>query len=478
MRLSSVQRLWRKGAIVALPLAAAALFGLGAPPVVLAADNPTVVDHEHRIQELEDTIKQLKKDERQLEVNTENQKPLAGWDNGFYISSADGNNKLKIGGYTQLDGRFFLDDKNSSLTNQFLFRRARLDISGTVFKYFDFRILPDFAQPNSSSSVVLFDAFVVGNFIPEIKPLVGKFKPPVGLERLQSAKALLFVERAQPTNLVPNRDFGGQLFGDLLNGAFSYQLAVVNGVPDNVNPTSGDANDDKDFDGRIFTVPFKDAPIDVLKGLGLGVAGSYGRQRGNTSTTDTPTYKTFGQATYFAYKGAVAATSTTPAQGPTIAYGERSRYAPQAYYYFGPLGLFGEYVDSTQGVKRDNKTESLANNAWQVAASFVVTGEAASYNGVVPANPFDPFTGKWGAFEIAGRYGQLEVDTGAFKNGYADPSTSARRDKEWVVGGNWYLNRAIKLSLDYANSDFLGGAPKNGDRSTEKAIVGQVQLAF
>jgi hypothetical protein len=29
---------------------------------------------------------------------------------------------------------------------------------------------------------------------------------PVGLERLQSANAIMFIERAQPTDIVPNRD--------------------------------------------------------------------------------------------------------------------------------------------------------------------------------------------------------------------------------------------------------------------------------
>jgi phosphate-selective porin OprO and OprP len=94
---------------------------------------------------------------------------------------------------------------------------------------------------------------------------------------------------------------------------------------------------------------------------------------------------------------------------------------------------------------------------------------------VSPAQPFDPFTGKWGAWEIVARYGQLEVDGDSFTNNFANPKTSARRAKEWVVGINWYLNRNIKLVLDYANTDFRGGAA-SGDRPTEKAIVSRLQL--
>ena len=282
--------------------------------------------------------------------------------------------------------------------------------------------------------MVVYDAYVDANFIPEAELRIGKFKPPVGLERLQGAPYIEFIERAQPTNLVPSRDFGGQLFGTLLGGALQYQLALVDGVPDNSNPTSGDANDDKDFDGRIFALPFRNTAIGPLKGFGVGLAGSYGRQRGSIATPDLPTYKTFGQATYFQYKGVDSTGKIN-----TIASGARHRYSPQTYYYFGPFGFLAEYVESEQGVKRDKTSKQIANDAWQIAGSFVLTGEAASFAGVIPAQPFDPFTGKWGAWEVAARYGQLVVDSDAFSptTGFANPDTSARRNKEWVLGLNW-----------------------------------------
>jgi phosphate-selective porin OprO/OprP len=372
-----------------------------------------------------------------------------------------------------LVGRFFVNDKNDALTNQFTFRRARINFEGTVFKYFDFRVLPDFA----GSQVILFDAYVDANFISEAKLRVGKFKPPVGLERLQSATALSFIERAQPTNLVPNRDFGVQLFGDLLNGALGYQLAILNGAPDGSNPAVGDVNDDKDFAGRIFALPFKDLSIDPLKGLGVGFAGSFGRQRGNATTPDVPTFKTFGQATFFQYSGAVAATMTAPARGPTIAFGQRDRWSPQAYYYVGPFGLLAEYVNSTQTVRRDNASGRISNDAWQVSASYLLTGENATYKLVNPAQPFDPFSNKWGAWQVAARYGQLHVDSDAFTGGFASASTSARRDKEWVVGVNWYLNKNIAWIFNYAHSDFSGGFG-TGDRPSESALETRVQLVL
>ena len=51
------------------------------------------------------------------------------------------------------------------------------------------------------------------------------------------------------------------------------------------------------------------------------------------------------------------------------------------------------------------------------------------------------------------------------------------KSTQTVLGVNWYLNKNVKFALDYANTDFKGGAAK-GDRRTEKIVLSRVQLAF
>ena len=178
-------------------------------------------DHEKRIKELEETVRQLTRDQSQVQATLDTQKaakPLAGWSDGFVLNSQDGRFKLKVGAYVQTDGRFFFDDEDNKAKSEFVVRRARLDLQGTVFRYFDFRLLPDFG----GSSVQLYDAYLDLNYFSQAKLRVGKYKPPIGLERLQSATSLMFVERGLPTNLVPTRDIGLQLFGEFWDGALSY----------------------------------------------------------------------------------------------------------------------------------------------------------------------------------------------------------------------------------------------------------------
>jgi len=428
-------------------------------------------DHEKRIKELEETVRQLTRDQSQVQATLDTQKaakPLAGWSDGFVLNSQDGRFKLKVGAYVQTDGRFFFDDEDNKAKSEFVVRRARLDLQGTVFRYFDFRLLPDFG----GSSVQLYDAYLDLNYFSQAKLRVGKYKPPIGLERLQSATSLMFVERGLPTNLVPTRDIGLQLFGEFWDGALSYAGGVFNGAADLANST-GDVNDDKDFAGRVFAHPFKNTSLVFLRGLGLGIAGSYGRERGQTTNTDLPSYRTSGQQVFFNFKSA----SPADANNTAYAWGPHSRLAPQAYFYYGPFGSLFEYTSSNQEVSFKNNRQTFDNTAWQVALSYVVTGEPASYRGVSPVRPFDPSEGKWGAFEVAARGGQLHIDNAAFADGFADPAKSAGQASEWALGTNWYPNKSVKFVLNYANTYFNGGA-KNGNRPTEKAILARIQLAF
>src|SRR5947208_2114735 len=112
--------------------------------------------------------------------------------------------------------------------------------------------MPDFGE----GKAVIQDAFIEYTRFAEAQLRVGKFREPVGLEMLQSAANLLFVERGLPTNIVPIRDVGAQLSGLLFNGVLSYQVGVFNGVRDGASGDT-DNNDAKDVAARLWLQPFK-----------------------------------------------------------------------------------------------------------------------------------------------------------------------------------------------------------------------------
>ncbi len=386
----------------------------------------------------------------------ENPIVTANGKDGFGFRSADSNFQLKVGGYVQADSRFFSDDSQRLDTSTFVLRRVRPLFEGTVYKYFDFRLMPDFGN----GQTVLQDAYLDFNYLPGAKIRFGKFKPPVGLERLQAARDIDFVERGFPTDLVPNRDLGVQLMGDnLAGGIFNYALGIYNGVPDGMIGDV-DTNNTKDFDARVFVHPFRKTSIAGLEGLGVGLSGTKGSQQGAL-----PTLKTSGQSTFFSYSPGV------------VASGDLHRLSPQAYYYWGHLGLLAEYVQSVQEVKRATTSGEIKNQAWQVEGTFVLTGEKASYRAVTPKKAFDPTNRSFGALELTGRYGRLNIDNDAFIFKFADPTNSASEANAWLVGLNWYFARNLKFVVNYEQTHFKGGGP-TGDRETEKVVLSRFQIGF
>ncbi len=419
---------------------------------------------EQRLAELEKEVqrlKRLKEVDQEIQIKRDSETPIvvAGKE-GFSLKSRDSAFILRLRGQVQADGRFFIDDNTSSGSNTYLLRRVRPTFEGTLFKYFDFRLMPDFG----GGSVSLQDAYIDFKYWPKASLRVGKFKSPLGLERRQTDANKLFVEDSLASNLVPNRDVGIDLHGELFDGVLNYDAGYFNGVADGTSADT-DNHDDKEFVGRIFMEPFKNSSEDWLSGLGVGIAGSAGASHGSSTALNLPTFRSGGQQTIFSY-------SST-----TLSDGGRFRIAPQAYYYNGPLGFMGEGVVSSQRFKSGPFATRLTHWAWQIAGSYVLTGENVSYNGIVPRNNFDIDKKTWGAFELASRLSWLNLDHDAFPR-YASSASAVERAIAWTVGLNWYLNKNLKFMTDFESTFFDGGAAAGGNRKNENAILARFQLGF
>ena len=121
-------------------------------------------------------------------------------------------------------------------------------------------------------------------------------------------------------------------------------------------------------------------------------------------------------------------------------------------------------------------TETLRHEAWQVTTTCALTGEAVGYKSPVPKHPYDRASGGWGAFELAARYERLSLDAATFPI-YADPKSSVRRADSWGAGINWYLNKSVRLMLDFDQTQFDGGGGSK-DRATEKSLSQRFQIAL
>jgi phosphate-selective porin OprO/OprP len=309
--------------------------------------------------------------------------------------------------------------------------------------------------------VVILDAYVDVKLRAAARFRLGKFKPPIGIEHLQSDPLLHFVERALAAAVVPNRDVGIQLSGELATGKVAYAAGVFNGTTDG-GSVDTDTNDGKDVVGRVFLSPFKKAKSPV-KGLGFGVAGSTGKQ-----SSAAASYRTGGQIPFFSYVTGV------------LADGNRTRLSPELSFYSGPVGILAEYARSKTGIRKTATSArvTVEVEAWQATGSVFVTGDTAGFGSVQIKKPFDPAKGHWGALQIVARVNALEIDPAAFGAGLADVTRSARRAKAWGLGLNWYANGNLKQMLTFERTTFAGGAAGSSDRPAENAFFFRTQLSF
>ncbi len=397
---------------------------------------------------------------------------------GLFIQSADGTNVIRFRGNLAVDGRWYSDHGTPVTADTWTFRRVRPYFEGTLDRIYDFRFMPDFGN----GKAVIVDAFVTGRLRPWLAVQAGKFKGPVGLERLQPDQFNRFPELGLPSALVPNRDLGVQIGGDVGGGMLGYAVGYFDGTTDgnssDANSTPDvDSDGKKDYEARLFAQPFVSSGNPHLSGLGLGIGATYVSSTGSPANTLLAAYRTPGQQNFFAYRTGTNA---------TYADGRRVRFSPQFYYYAGSLGVIGEYAQSDQDVSRRvsnalKRSGTIDNKAWQLSLSYFLTGERAAYNSFTPKSTFGPGRTGSGAWEIALRIHQLEIDDAAFLGGsasFADPATSARKATAAGFGLNWYLNQNVKWMFDYERTRFDGGAAGGTDRPGENAFLTRFSLVY
>ncbi|SNX60863.1 phosphate-selective porin OprO and OprP [Nitrosomonas ureae] len=389
-------------------------------------------------------------------------------DSGASYRWNEDRNEIRLGGFIQADSHTFFNDVSEPGNDSFTLRRIR-----PVFEIRFGKIYSFYVMPNLESSPGILDAFFESNYIKPFNLRVGKFKSPFGLERLQSATALALNERAFPTNLAPNREIGVQVFGNILWDTIEYQIGIFNGNVDNGSGIRDNVinsnNSGIDFVARLFSHPLKHAQTELLQGLGLGIAYSYGTQYGSTQSghANLPTFISPGQQLIASYTQ------------DAFASGSRERIGPQLYYHSGPFGIMAEYTISQQKIKIGTTSDKVANDAFQVQISWIIFNGDASFRRVQPHNPvtFENLNAI-GAIQLVTRYSELNLDAKAFTHGLFNPDRSVSRAQDFGVGINWYLNHNIKLQLSYNQTHFTHGATGRFDRPTEKILFSRMQVAF
>ena len=366
------------------------------------------------------------------------------YDDGFYLRGED--DTLKIGGWFQIDTRFYLDE-DSPQTNTFDIRRARFDVRGVLENDFSYRLYATFV-----GSPVLQEAWLEYQYFPYARIKIGQYKEPFSLESQYSARWIDFVERSiGVTNLQPAEDIGVMVFGKFLDNHVDYAIGFFNGQGRDAEAVV----DDKDLAGRLVVQPFRHMKDSSFKDLYIGGSFTYGNNERSLGRRD---FRTAGRTPFYDFA------SDAQLDGRIV------RYDGELEWLNGPFNFTTEFIGTDfEEIVSSSGNGSLTVNSWYGTLSYVLTGEnAVRSKPIKPFKNFDLRQGGWGAWQILGRYEHFWTDDDLLDKGIA---TGTDAVDAFSIGLNWWPNIHLKFMFDYVYSSFDDEITVAGETLKEENVV-------
>lgn len=371
---------------------------------------------------------------------------LTSREDKFHLSSPRRDDlEVHIGATLQTDYRYYQEEARAD--NRFDIRRARLSLTGSVYRLLGYRFEYEF---QGSESNELLDAYGQFKIYGPHTLRYGQFKEPFSLEWQTKDKDVYFAERSMGYFLSPNRDVGLMIHGSFFEDTFDYSFAVFNG--DGTDGSSrGSQSDEPEFAGRLVFAPFGWSSFRWMKAFQIG--GSATRSSIDLANIDLEVKSTGMVGTS---RNLYVLNSNTKF-GVLYEAGERRRNALEAAWAWGPVALQGEHFHMryTDLKPATGPLRHADFSSWYASAVVCLTGEEPEYSGgifqpIKPKKHFDPSQGAWGAVTLGVRLDQFYGDEDWITD---DAFVSVKEADAWTIALNWILNPAFRLTVDYTETD-------------------------
>lgn len=353
------------------------------------------------------------------------------------FTSADKNFSMRIGGRIHLDGTFYDNDTATDMTNAIDARRARIELRGTMYKNWDWKLDREFAQTSEVKDGFrdLFVRYTFDNKATSI--IIGQFKEFFGLEHYNSSNDLAFVERALPSRTFHDiaEASDGRRIGIAVMSTLGSDFTGAFGVfGRNISGDSKDSVEDPlAVEGRVTYSPVHESGSAIHTALTANYIDLNDPSRGSLSA------KPEGKL------GSTALIST----GSISNADTLSRFGAEFAAIQGPAWFQGEYMVGT--FDRTMGDSSVTFAGWHADIGYIVTGEAREYDfasGTVKGPKVS--SEGCGAWELAARLSGLDLTDGDIIGG---------RETNVSAGLNWYPNNNFKFMLTLTKVlDVVGGA--------------------
>lgn len=406
------------------------------------------------------------------------------------ITSADGRFSLALRTLAQYDTAYYMQSARaaalpigSDLSSGGNFRRVYLGVQGTLFGDWAYNFNYDFGGSNGTETPGRIQSVYLQ--YDGLKPFavrIGAFPPSASLEDNTSPADTPFLERNSPADAARNiaggdgRDAISLIYmGDRFYGSLAYTGDKI--------ADSGVFDEQQALLGRISYLLYTDNDV---KAVG-SANGSYVFKAADTtaginaarafSLADPPELTVDNTGTKLVSTGTLNAENVDQ-------WGVEG--AVQWRNFYTQAGFFGYDVNQRAGAP------SYTFDGWYGEATWVLTGESRVYNPATasfgnpkPRTPFSFDKDAWGAWELAARYSDLNLNDHAGTIGQALPSDGLRGGDQriWTAGLNWYPNSALKFELQFQNVEIsrigtLQGIANSNIGQTYDTIALRTQVQF
>ncbi len=450
------------------PLASEAIAASSATPVAMSmteADIEAIVDQRLALREAEAALAFT------ATSNSADLSMSAKWNKGLELADENKAFRIHIGGRTQLDTSWLGADEavqnniNIPYTDGVDFRRARLRIDGTMYKYIEYAVEYDFVnsfrarnQPTSATSpdfienttVALTDVWWQVRDVPFFGIVrVGQQKEGIGFEHLVSSRFLPFMERSYNQDTFYGGTFNGfspgisstLFYGPNDTGTVHYGL---------YKPLNNTGEGDFSFVARVTKLLLYSS--DDSEVLHIGVSGKQATAVGQAGIPGR--VQTF--RTREATRSGLSQDWSVPA-GINLFGDDLQQVNAELAGIFGRWTLQSEYLVSSLQDARSNLNDPMGNNAvyhggYVQVLRFLTDDhdhydkERAAFDRVTPRRNFavskspcgSSLTG--GAWQIGARYNYLNLNDIGLNGGVLHNQT---------YGLNWFLNPNMKAQINY-----------------------------
>lgn len=341
-----------------------------------------------------------------------------------------------VGGRVAVDARKY-DDRNSR-DSEFRLDVAEIRADASHASGLHARLIGDLVGIDSRFG---FKELWVGQeFHSALRIRGGLIPVAIGLESSVDESRLSFIGYAFPGYLDRQQDWGVAVDGEYRDGFFEYRVTGTAGEGFDLN---GERRHNPQVSARVQTYLFRG--LEPLDGLFFGGGVLYGFDYNGQLDVATP------------FRNKVF-------QVPRLE-GDASQYLNLGYGLdLGSLRVWHEWTKGgIRGVEtpaggEENFSEQVT--AWSAGFAWFVTGEVRSQRlfrrEPERLQPLRPVVGErdtgWGAWEIAARYSNADIDRSFFDLGFTRFDQSSQEFRTFTAALNWYPTRNLRVATQFVRT--------------------------